>query len=347
MAISFLEDYAKKTNPQIKSFLDQKILEALDIGFVPKETIARFKEMALLGKKVRGALMVLSYLICGGKKKEEIYNSSIFYEIFATGILVQDDVMDNSDKRRGLVSLHRQFEKMGNSIKYGESLAVCIADFAYFIAYEKLLNSKFPKKNIIEAAKIFTKYSARLALGQILDLSNNSVKKIKEEAVLKTLKIKSAEYSMISPLLIGAALAGMKKKGKLTSLYNFGLNAGLAFQIQDDILGMFGEEKTLGKPVGSDLKEGKNTLLIMHLREHGSKEQIKFLERVLGNKEIDNNHILKMRKILEDSRSLYYVKNLGEKYLEKGLLSIPLITADKHYQDLLKSFLNLVAKRKN
>jgi len=344
LAETYLKDYQKKINIVFDNYQIKKITEAKKIGIYPKDLTEKLFEMAKLGKKIRGALVVLGYQLGGGKKTNAIYDVSLSQELFHTGLLIHDDIMDNSNLRRGIKTIHKFYEELKSPL-FGKSLAICIADAAFYMAWEKLLDSKFSLDCIINAAKIYTKYAIRVAHGQILDVYNNSLKNINEKDILKVMWIKSGEYSTLLPLRFGAALSGLKDRKRLTAIEKYAKCLGWAFQIKDDILGIFGDENKIGKSNLSDIKEGKFTLLMLYLLKHGNSNEIKIQKEIFGNPKSSEKELLAMRKILKDSNTLNYVTNLGWDYVKEGKKYIPQITKDKKIQDMLSSFLYFVMDR--
>ena len=351
-AEKFLKDYKKKTDPLLERYFQQQIKEAKALGKTPTELLKRLFQLTQRGKKFRGALMILGYQIAGGSKKEEILKTSIFIELFHAGLLIHDDVMDRDSLRRGLPTLHKQFEELGKTVEikssanhFGESMAICAGDIAFFLAWNKLLNCNFSSKRLLETAKIFARYSTRITHGQVLDITNLPQQTDNHKNILKFFQLKTAEYTGLLPLLIGSTLAGLKNQSKINALKEYGLSLGWAFQIQDDLLGMFGDREIIGKPVGSDLREGKQTLLMFHLAREGNKEQRAFQKHVLGNKNITRKDVLKMRRILKESNSYKYVHDLGLRYVEKGKIQISNITNNNKFRILLESFIVLMMKR--
>jgi len=348
----YLKDYLVNSGPLFEKYLQKKIDEAGKISKIPAELLKRFLETARRGKKIRGALTVLGYEACGGKDRMAILDAGLSIELLHAGLLVHDDFMDQDKLRRGLPSLHEQFSKFGGEEKvkadyhhYGETMAVIAGDAAFYLSWETLLQSSFPPDRLARAGEVYAKYVVRTAYGQAMDLSNTPLTGLNNDYLLSVLRLKSAEYTGVLPLLLGAALAGETSEKRLKAIESFGLAFGWAFQIQDDILGMFGDEEKVGKPVGSDLREGKNTLLMLYLSQHGNREQKEFQRKVLGNKKITKDDVLKMRQILKDAGSYDYVVNLGWKYVEEGKKQIPLITSDKKLQEILESLIVYMMER--
>jgi len=224
-------------------------------------------------------------------------------------------------------------------------MAINIGASAYFLALDKLLSSKFPAERLIGVGKLYAKYVSRTTYGQILDTSNIFIKNANQEELLNILKYKTAEYTGVFPLLAGATLAGLKDKKKLSALRKYGLYLGWAFQIQDDILGTFGDEKELGKSVGIDIAEGKVTLLALHLIKHGTKEQKKLFKDLLGKKKINRKDVINVQNTFKKAGSYNYVVNLGWEYVKKGRKIIPQITKDKKMTKILDSFISYMMER--
>ena len=349
----FLIDYTKKARPILLKLLDQQIKENKSVGKVPQELLKSFKKISSHGKGVRGALAVLGYRSGGGKQVEEMVKTSIFLELVHASLLVHDDIMDRDDLRRGEETVHKTFERYGEKIgvsippnHYGESLAICLGDYIFYLGNKVLLDSKLPKKNVLEAFKLYSKYLMRVGMGQTLDMTVSSIKNPTEEDLLKVLWLKSGEYTCLLPLSVGAALAGVTDKKVYKAMEGYARCFGWAFQIQDDILGIYSDEKTLGKVIGSDIKEGKVTLLVMHLRKNGTKAQKNLLNNYLGKK-INKKDLEVIRKLFKEAGSYDYVKDLGWKYVKGGKKYISKITKDNKLQDIYESLLYFVMERLN
>lgn len=351
-ANQYLNQYRENTNSLFDEFLKEKTKQANSIGKVPTQLVKKFADIAKRGKRIRGALVTLGYEVAGGRNKRAILDASIFIELFHTGVLVHDDLMDQDKLRRGQPTIHLQFAEYGNRIKakpssehFARSMAISSGDFAFYLSWEKLLTSKFPQKLLFKAANIYTNTALRLVHGQVLDISNTSIQLAKQKDILKMIQLKTAEYTGVLPLIIGATLADLKDNKKLQAIKNYGLALGWAFQIQDDILGMFTDKKITGKPIGSDLREGKITLLMLHLAKYGNKQQKAFQKKTLGNPRINKVEILKMQQILIEAGSFNYVKKLGEQYVKNGKRAIKTLTNNQVHSELLSSLLIYILER--
>lgn len=345
-----LKNYLVQTDEVFARMFMAWVEEAGRVGRLPADLLPIFGELATKGKKIRGALVELGYRLAGQEPDKKILQVGLALELFHAAVLIQDDIMDEDEKRRGVTALHRQYADYGmqmginNPKLFGESMAVCVSDWGFYASWRLLLTSGFPAAELVEAGNIYAEYVMRLAHGQALDVANSGLKEKSEEDVLNVLKYKTAEYTGVMPLLVGTVLGGMKDKAKVEALKKYGLAFGWAFQIQDDILGLYGAEE-LGKPIGSDLREGKNTLLMMHLAKNGTESQKDFQRKVMGNKRITEEDVEKMREILKESGTYQYVVDLGWNYVKKGTEIVPEITDDSELQKVMVSLITYMMER--
>ncbi len=229
------------------------------------------------GKRLRPFLVLLAAKSVGGNFSK-VYNAAAAVEVLHNFTLVHDDIMDNSDKRRGRLTLHK---------KYDLSTAILAGDNLVALAYECLL--KDTKTKFTEVLDAFTYGLIEVCEGQSLD----------KEFEIRT-KVSLAEYKVMiykktaalveMCCLIGGLLAGGSKK-EIEILGNYGKNLGMAFQIQDDLLDLIAEEQEFGKRIGSDLIEGKKTFLFLRALQKADVNDKIILEKVISQKGIKRNEI--------------------------------------------------------
>ena len=293
------------------------------------------------GKRLRGALIILGYELAGNEYNEEILKASAAIEIFQTAILAHDDIIDQSPLRRGKPTIYKAL----GMDHYAISQTICLGDMGFFLGVRLIAESNFKAENKNKALAVFSKMVLNTGLGEMLDVELPRLEKSKtEQAVLTIHKLKTAYYTIIYPLIIGGILGGASPK-LLQSFEDFGNDLGIAFQIQDDILGVFGDEKELGKSVTSDIVEGKNTLLITEAVKRGNQEQIKYLDQYYGNGEVGAEELSKIREIFVDTGSLEYSKQKALEYVNRAKKLIPEITDDKGYQNLLSEMADFLIFR--
>ncbi|MBI2310667.1 polyprenyl synthetase family protein [Candidatus Collierbacteria bacterium] len=280
------------------------------------------------GKRIRPAFMYFSYLACGGEDKAEIMKAARSVELLQTFLLMHDDLVDRSDLRRGKPTTHRMFEKefeklnlLGNREHFGQSTAMICGDIAHMLAYNSLMETNFPFERREKARKLFDRIMFDTAYGWYREMLNTMKPDVVEDEVLRAMEYVSARYTIAGPVGLGAILSGTNEKN-LKILTEYGLRLGTAFQIQDDILGMFGDEKEVGKPVNSDLLEGKKTLLyIGALEKLREKNDVNGEKKFLGiygksDKLVDLNWV---RDLMRDEGVLQNTKEKARKLAESAL----------------------------
>jgi len=260
--LSELEKYFDKFKPQIdrgiREELEKRLAEVTDISPQLVSVVSAMSELAEGGKRMRGLLTILGYELAGGKDEKEIVKAAVVMELFHLGLLIQDDVMDRDELRRGVKTIHARYP----DLHLGEAVANCVGDLTFGWGMEKLSGLAMSAKDINQAMSVWGKYFARVGYGQILDV----MKVADQNTLLNILALKSGEYSCVLPLLMGATLGGAQAE-LLTKLTGYGMELGWVFQLRDDWLADFGESQKTGKPVGNDRREGKKTLATMYGRE--------------------------------------------------------------------------------
>src|SRR5688572_2910645 len=189
-------------------------------------------------------------------------------ELLHASALVHDDLMDASDTRRGRPATHRGFEAehradgwRGDAEQYGAAAAILLGDLLLSWADELLRRCGLDRDRVGPALDVFDLCRSEVIAGQFLDVSVQARGRASVDDAMTVLRYKSAKYSIERPLHVGAALAGAPQAA-ITALSGFGLPLGEAFQLRDDLLGVFGDPATTGKPAGDDLVEGKRTVLV-------------------------------------------------------------------------------------
>jgi len=316
-AISILKDYKQKIDSALGDFFDQKIKQAEAIDSSAVEVMKNLKEFNLRGgKRIRPALMIHAYKCFSelGDKEKEILNASLAIELMEGFFLIHDDVLDQDELRRGGPTFHTIYGKEFNDKHFGEGVAIVAGDMQNSLANEIIAES-----GSVGFLKQYHKTALKTEYGWLIEsmLTKKPIDKVTEDNVMKVNEYKTSAYTVEGPLIIGAILADADES-KQKILSDFAVPLGQAFQIQDDILGMFGDEKKLGKPIGSDIREGKVTLLIVKALEKCSEEDKETLLDILGKNDLSLDEIEKVRKIITDSGSLDYSKKLAEDLISKA-----------------------------
>ncbi|MDO8638077.1 MAG: polyprenyl synthetase family protein [Candidatus Daviesbacteria bacterium] len=335
---SYLKISAEEINLELEKFLKGWSREVEKISpkliFLNQE----FVKACEGGKRLRGALVKLGYEIArssvvsrqSSDKLKEILKPAAAFEIFQTAILAHDDIIDLSPIRRGKSTI---FKALGGN-HYGISQTICLGDIGFFLSQKLISESNFEEKLKNKALASFADTFVKTGLGEMLDVEIPHLKKgVSEEDILTIFKLKTAKYTISGPMQLGAILGGGDEK-LLKNLEKFGEKLGIAFQIQDDILGIFGDEETLGKSVTSDIEEGKVTLLYLYALENGGKEE---LEGIYGSKvglshfakaSRDKEGLEKVRKIFKETGALGYSNKKAEGLVADAKKVIPFLTTN-------------------
>jgi geranylgeranyl diphosphate synthase type I len=204
----------------------------------------------------------------------------IAMELLQAYLLIHDDWMDDDDVRRGGPSVHVVLRERFGSKALGDAGAILAGDLASGFAQEALLESDVAPKRVVRAARVFATIQSDVVRGQIAEMGLAGSKGGGKRPTVETVHaLKTATYTVTGPLLLGAALAGADDAG-FAALERFGRPLGIAFQLRDDLLGVFGDPSATGKPVGNDIRQGKRTALVDELRGHAAAEAL--AEKVLG-----------------------------------------------------------------
>lgn len=350
----YLKEYIMRIKPFMEAFFSEaeNNVVSMELGDISLDLVRNFRDSVTAGKGIRGALMNLTYKACGGSNTEEMLKTSSFIEIFHTAILVQDDFMDRDALRRGQKAIHKIYEdkaaELGIKVPadhYGNTLAVCMSDTGFYYSWKILMDSAFESDIKVAAGKLYADYISRLGLGQALDMTISGATKTTQNDALKVLYLKTVEYTAILPMLLGATFAGENDAKKLEAITEYAKCLGWAFQIQDDILGLYADEKELGKPVSSDIQEGKNTLLMIKFREIATPDQRSLQDNVLGNPDSAPADVEKLKNLLKDTGAYQHVLDLGYEYVRKGTQKINSITDDPQSRAILESLITYMMER--
>jgi geranylgeranyl diphosphate synthase type I len=273
---------------------------AVDPALVPPLDV--LSDLVLVGgKRLRPAFCHWVYVGAGGDPGDPLLvDAGAALELLHAMALVHDDVMDGSDRRRGVDTAHRRFAGeheaagwRGEARRFGEGVAILIGDVAF--VYADGLLGRAP----LRARAVFDELRVELNMGQYLDLLGSAQGAVDLESARRIVTYKSGKYSVERPLHLGAALAGRLDELEVP-LSAYGLPLGEAFQLRDDVLGALGEAAATGKPVGDDLREGKPTPLLALARRRATPTQAAELDRV-GDPGLDAAGIARLQAVLVDT----------------------------------------------
>ena len=284
------------------------------------------------GKKLRPALVVLSCKSVGGRSKDALKTAASM-ELIHTFSLIHDDIMDKDEMRRGKPSVH---------MLWGEPMAILAGDTLFSKAFENVLetNVEIDPKRVLEALKTVADSCIKICEGQALDIEFEGKLDVGEEEYLNMIYKKTA--ALIAAAMKTGAILGGGTDEQIESLSEYGRLIGLAFQIQDDYLDVVSDEEDIGKPVGSDIVEGKMTLMVVHALANASKEDKERLISILGanNEDLVDDAIALFNKY----GSIEYTRNIARNNVKtaKELLEV---LEDSEEKESLKLIADFVVER--
>ncbi|MDO8498613.1 MAG: polyprenyl synthetase family protein [bacterium] len=338
---SYLKTSASEINEEMEKFFAEWSKEVASVSPKLIGLNKAFIQASEGGKRLRGALVKLGYEMAGGKENADILKAAVAFEIFQTAILAHDDIIDQSPIRRGKPTI---YQALGGN-HYGVSQTICLGDIGFFLAFKLISESDIPAKKKNQAILCFANSTIQTALGEMLDVEIPHLGEGTEEDALKIFLLKTAFYTLVGPLQLGAILAGTDLVF-LDHLRKFGEALGIAFQIQDDILGVFGDEKTLGKSVTSDIEEGKNTLLIIYALKHASPKQRTVLSKYYGKGQIGAAQLEQIKMIFISTGALEYSQSRAEELVNEAKEVIKKMVISPNHKELLSQMADFLVTRK-
>ncbi|WP_435745732.1 polyprenyl synthetase family protein [Microbacterium sp. PMB16] len=265
----------------------------------------------------------------GATEDDALWDVCAALEIFQSAALVHDDLIDNSDTRRGRPAAHRALESShrsagwaGDAEGFGRAASVLLGDL--LVAWsDDLLEAALdahPRARAVRSE--YARMRRDVTTGQYLDIAEESAWSVNDgaqhaERALRVVSLKSARYSIEQPLVLGAALAGADDD-QLAALRRFGHPVGMAFQLRDDVLGVFGDSSVTGKPAGDDLREGKRTVLVALTRESLDPSARSILDEMLGDPELTEQQVSFLQATIEGSGALERVEAMIADYAHQA-----------------------------
>lgn len=319
-----------------------------------QEDIKVYQRLLSGGKKLRPGLVVLGFENYLGEDqyRSGVLRAAIIYEMMHNGILIHDDIEDNSPMRRGEHTVHEYYRyshQRRKALVEDRQYGIAIAINSGSLGITSSLNTLWRRPDIkpdrlIRMQRWFGQVLEMVTIGQRLDLTAMPLRDLTRQEVYRIHYLKTAYYTVTGPLGLGAILAGCSRVD-LARLNSFGANLGIAFQIIDDHLGLYGDEKILGKPVGSDTTEAKKTLQFFLAYQLANKSQKRFLESIWGKKDLTTDELNMTRDLIDQlgvkNECLTRAQNLAEK--SRSLL--PRLIPDPIIRTFLGDLVNQVVFR--
>ncbi|MCC7127416.1 MAG: polyprenyl synthetase family protein [Microbacteriaceae bacterium] len=337
--------YMRNVQQTLSDALDQRESLAVNLNPQLSELFRVARELLLGGKRFRAQFVYLGWLAAATEESSDsnrnrsegpaplnLAKVAAALELFHAAALVHDDLIDNSDTRRGGSSVHRLFEELhsernwaGESEGFGRASAILLGDLLLSWSEEDFNNSLglLPEVTLHSRARSeFDQMRTEVMYGQYLDVLAGQVwstdtGSLNSELTNQVIVLKSAKYSVEAPLRIGCSV-GNGTDQLLRALSSFGLPIGIAFQLRDDLLGVFGDPLITGKPAGDDLREGKRTMLVSIARSRFSKARLRDFDQLLGDRSLSASQIERLQSMIADSGALEEVEALIAENAKRG-----------------------------
>lgn len=352
---------------RIDDTISQHLSELDALGPDPEPLLAEARAYLAGGKRMRAQFAVLGFQAVRpldlegdpGGDLGAVLDAACALELFHAAALIHDDVIDRSDTRRGRPAAHRHFEALhlehgwrGSKAHFGVAAAILLGDLLQSWADELLqraCDSVADRAVALATRAHFNRMRSEVAVGQYLDVLEEQRAEFAEqreqlERSTRVLVYKSAKYSVEAPLLIGGALAGATAEQE-QALSEFGLPVGVAFQLRDDLLGVFGDAELTGKPAGDDLLEGKRTVLVTLARESLPATQRLIFDELLGDASLDDEQLGMLQLTIRSSNAVNQVEQMISRNVERAEAALDFAPLDKSTRERLIALAHRAAKR--
>jgi geranylgeranyl diphosphate synthase type I len=297
-----------RVNAALRAFVDDAAPELDAVGEELRPLTEAAREFVLGGgKRLRPRFCYWAARAVGAADDDAIVRAAASLELLQACALVHDDVIDRSATRRGRPAVHERFAALhrdhswsGDPAAFGAATAILVGDLFLVWSEAMLARSGVSAAALARARPISDSMRVELMAGQYLDVVEQSRGGGSVDRALRVARYKAAKYTVERPMHLGAALAGAADD-ILAVFSNYGLPLGEAFQLRDDLLGVFGDPAVTGKPAGDDLREGKRTVLIAIAMQSASAADQAVLERRLGDADLDDEGVEQVREIVRSS----------------------------------------------
>jgi geranylgeranyl diphosphate synthase, type I len=315
------DDLGARVRTVLDAFLDHQQRTLYAVAPECTDMVHAVRDLLGGGKRLRPAFCYWGARGAGAPGDDELVRAAVGLELFQAAALIHDDVMDDSDLRRGMPAVHRRFaaqhqtrDRLGDCERYGMAGAVLTGDLCLAWSDELFSTSGLAPQALRRGRVMFDRMRTELMAGQFLDMLGQSDPHDldADEAVERArhvIRYKSAKYTIEHPLMIGGLLAGADEH-LLAAYSEFGLDAGEAFQLRDDLLGVFGNPSQTGKPAGDDLREGKRTVLIACARRGATSAEARTISRLLGAPGLDAGGVAELQAVIVRTEAHHEVEQM-------------------------------------
>ncbi|PRY62629.1 geranylgeranyl diphosphate synthase type I [Knoellia remsis] len=314
---------------RVQTCLDGELHHQADVlaelGPDVSDLLDRIGSLLSGGKRLRAAFLYWGHRAAGRPDSDALVRLASSMELFQAAALIHDDVMDDSDTRRGMPSAHRALATAhtergwgGDDERFGQAGAILAGNLCLTWTDELYATSGLDAADLARGRGVFDRMRTQLMAGQFLDVVDSVrpwddlAEDERIERAQRVIRYKSAKYTVEHPLLIGATTGGLGASD-LDRLSAYGLDVGHAFQLRDDLLGVFGDPSATGKPAGDDLREGKRTVLMAHTLSGTNAAGRALLDASLGRPDLSDAEVDELRAVIVASGAVDAVeREIGE-----------------------------------
>ena len=293
-----------------RHLIENKLREYLDKYWIGEDPTLKqsLKDFVLRGgKRLRPFLLIEAYRGVTGQEHDDIVTASLMVEFTEGSLLIHDDIIDRDTVRRGGPTLHKVMESLLGDTHVGVSSAIVGGDLLLIQSIKPLLDTSFSESTKLHALECWLSAVSQCYFGQIYDITLMQKGQLDESDYFHMVDLKTVSYTTFAPIMIGAILAGADEHTK--SCYKeYAIYLGRAYQVKDDLLGIWGNPNKTGKPVDSDIKEGKRTLLYIYAINHLSVGDREWFQHRWGNPNLTAADVAKVKQLLEDVGARKYTE---------------------------------------
>jgi geranylgeranyl diphosphate synthase type I len=337
----YLRERTVPVNQALRRFWEQKREQWSGFPKIIRAAFDAYDRLTSEGKKIRAGLLCLGFEAARhpgsppSRVSDGVERAAAAMEVLHNAFLIHDDIMDRADLRRNQPTVHciysDELRRRGVSLEdanaYGCAVALNFGDKGQALAQELLLSSGFPDEVLLPAIRLLSQVTDETVGGQLLDVVQVPLSELTAEHVLRIHEFKTARYTVMLPLLAGAILA-RADESVLDAIRGYAIPVGIAFQIKDDILGLYGDQSILGKPIDSDVREGKKTLLFVHAYESAGAEDRALLLRLHGKAALSAAGLFTVRTIVQRSGAVERSQQIARDLVEQGKTFVTALTRD-------------------
>jgi geranylgeranyl diphosphate synthase type I len=310
--------YLAERREAIARFLETQLSEAeapfQRVSPWGRDVAQRLRQFAVRGKMIRGGLVAMGASLFGTDPDEDVVRAGAVAELIQSFLLIHDDIMDRDTSRRGEEALFYQYARLAEDegiedwYHLGEALGICVGDVALLLSFELLEGLACEPDRAGRVRSLFSREIGWVGLAQMSDLYyGETAREVSEAEVIDLYRFKTGRYTFSLPLSVGAVLAG-QGDDTVERLGELGEKLGVIFQVKDDELGLFGDEKQIGKPLGSDIAENKKTIFRQYLFARAGARERAELDTMFGAHSVTPDAVGRVRELIDrhDVRGAVY-----------------------------------------